>query len=193
MALAGQDLGTFLERSGLGRPRPCLVGASLGGLSILMSDAARGVASAIVLVDITPRMELAGVHRIVSFMQRTAASGFATLQEASAAVARCVFQVAACFRRPCDNAHGAVRGGNSYQQHRNREPRTQEQLQSLRKVLRQQEDGRWRWHWDPAFISGPKVWHAQRVLPCPQAVPFPSPMHARVSGKDGSGGCRGRC
>merc|ERR1719238_159028 len=128
----GKDLGTFLERSGLAKHRPCLVGASLGGLSILMSDAARGVASAIVLVDITPRMELAGVHRIVSFMQRTAASGFATLQEASAAVA-------------------------SYQQHRNREPRTQEQLQSLRKVLRQQEDGRWRWHWDPAFISGPKA------------------------------------
>src|SRR3546814_13593420 len=27
-------------------------------------------------------------------------------------------------------------------------------LDGLRKNLRQGDDGRWRWHWDPAFLSG---------------------------------------
>lgn len=85
-----QDLGRFLRASNLASRAPCLVGASLGGLSILMSKPARRAASSVVLVDITPRMEIEGVHRIVSFMHRTAEAGFASLEEASETVARYV-------------------------------------------------------------------------------------------------------
>src|SRR5699024_7411926 len=48
--------------------RPVIVGASLGGLtSMLALGTGRDVARALVLVDVTPRIEAAGVERIGEF------------------------------------------------------------------------------------------------------------------------------
>ncbi len=101
------------------------VGASLGGMTGLHAvDAAPERFSALVLVDITPRPAAAGVSRILEFMAKDAERGFATLDDAADAIA-------------------------AYQPHR---PRPTD-LSGLSKNLRLGEDGRWRWHWDPAFLS----------------------------------------
>jgi pimeloyl-ACP methyl ester carboxylesterase len=107
---------------------PVVVGASLGGLSALLAegDIEPGCTSALVLVDITPRMEPDGVRRIVGFMLDRVEEGYGSLEEAAAAIAE-------------------------YQPHRP-PPRD---LQGLSKNLRQDPDGRWRWHWDPDFFLGP--------------------------------------
>lgn len=109
----------------IGRP-PVLVGASMGGMVGLISEGTLrpGRLRALVLVDIATQLEAAGVERIVGFMS-AAPDGFATLEEAADAIA-------------------------SYRPNRPR-PRN---LEGLRKNLRRGEDGRWRWHWDPAFLSG---------------------------------------
>jgi pimeloyl-ACP methyl ester carboxylesterase len=104
---------------------PVVVGASLGGMAA-MCAAGEGEArlfAGIVLVDVTPRLEPQGVTRIVSFMTNRP-DGFASLEEAADAIAAYREQRA----RPSD-------------------------LAGLAKNLRQGEDGRWRWHWDPKFIS----------------------------------------
>lgn len=107
----------------LGRPA-VLVGASLGGLaSLLASHAQPDIARAVVLVDVTPRLEQTGVLRVLSFM-RARPDGFASLEEAADAVA-------------------------AYQPQRRRAPSTD----GLRKNLRQGPDGRWRWHWDPELMA----------------------------------------
>jgi peroxiredoxin len=105
---------------------PVLVGASLGGLAALIAqgEAQPGPFSAVVLVDVTPRMEPNGVERIRSFMIEHLERGFATLDEAADAVA-------------------------AYQPQRVR----QRNLAGLEKNLRRGEDGRWRWHWDPRFMQ----------------------------------------
>jgi len=110
----------------LERP-PALVGASLGGLAALAVQVARTVRlSALVLVDITPRLEETGVARILEFM-RASPDGFASLDEAADAVA-------------------------AYLPHR---PRPAD-LSGLEKNLRRGEDGRLRWHWDPKLVTGAK-------------------------------------
>lgn len=118
-----QDLLAVLGQ--LDRP-PVLVGASLGGITGLMvaGEEKADAFAALVLVDIAPRMEAAGVQRIVEFM-RTHLDGFASLGEAASAVA-------------------------SYLSHR---PPPKD-LTGLRKNLRLGEDGRYRWHWDPRFVLG---------------------------------------
>lgn len=101
------------------------VGASLGGMTGLHAVAeAPEHFSALVLVDITPRPAPAGVGRILEFMAKDAEHGFASLDEAADAIA-------------------------AYQPHR---PRPAD-LSGLSKNLRLGSDGRWRWHWDPAFID----------------------------------------
>ena len=106
--------------------RPAMVGASLGGLTgLLVEGRATGTFRSLVLVDITPRMETEGVDRILAFMEETMGRGFGSLEEAADAVA-------------------------AYNPHR---PRTND-ASGLAKNLRQDEDGRWRWHWDPAFLTG---------------------------------------
>lgn len=101
------------------------VGASLGGMTGLHAvDAAPDRFSALILVDITPRPAAAGVSRILEFMAKDAADGFATLDDAADAIA-------------------------AYQPHR---PRPTD-LSGLAKNLRLGDDGRWRWHWDPAFLD----------------------------------------
>jgi pimeloyl-ACP methyl ester carboxylesterase len=95
--LADTMLGVWRE---LGMPL-AVVGASLGGL-ISMAAVGRADAppiSALVLVDIAPRMEEAGVERIVSFM-RARPEGFASLEEAAQ-------QIAAYRGRPMD---GSIEG-----------------------------------------------------------------------------------
>ncbi|MCO5312959.1 MAG: alpha/beta hydrolase [Microthrixaceae bacterium] len=106
--------------------KPVVVGASLGGLAGLLAAGSYSPDSfaALVLVDITPRPETVGVNRVVGFMLDRAEEGFATLDEAADAVGR-------------------------YNPHR---PRPTD-LSGLRKNLRLGEDGRWRWHWDPALFN----------------------------------------
>lgn len=108
---------------------PVLVGASLGGISGLMAShlGAPGLLAGLVLVDITPHMDPEGVDKVQGFMAERMHEGFATLDEAADAIA-------------------------AYLPHRKR-PRS---LQGLAKNLRQGTDGRYRWHWDPAFIDGPR-------------------------------------
>jgi pimeloyl-ACP methyl ester carboxylesterase len=101
------------------------VGASLGGMTGLHAvDTAPERFAALVLVDITPRPAKAGTTRILEFMADRAVEGFASLDEAADAIA-------------------------AYQPHR---PRPTD-LSGLAKNLRLGEDGRWRWHWDPAFLD----------------------------------------
>jgi pimeloyl-ACP methyl ester carboxylesterase len=109
--------------------RPTLVGASLGGLSALSavgdSEEDHPVASALVLVDVAPHTEEAGRDRIGQFMLEHMHDGFGTLDEVADAI-------------------------QAYNPHR---PRPSD-LSGLRKNLRTGADGRWYWHWDPAFMLG---------------------------------------
>jgi pimeloyl-ACP methyl ester carboxylesterase len=123
-AFAG-DVLAIVDR--IGTP-PALVGASLGGLASLAAigeHTDREVARALVLVDVAPRMEEQGRLRIGAFMMEHMDDGFGSLDEVADAIQR-------------------------YNPHR---PRPTD-LNGLQKNLRQRENGRWYWHWDPAFIGG---------------------------------------
>ena len=104
---------------------PVLVGASMGGLTALqiIGSHSKPVASALVLVDIVPRIEKDGAERILRFMNGHP-EGFATIEEAAAAVA--AYNPARA--RP-QNATG------------------------LMKNLRATPAGRLRWHWDLKFLE----------------------------------------
>jgi non-heme chloroperoxidase len=107
----------------LGEP-PVLVGASLGGITALTAAGEHPtLARAIVLVDVVVRVEPSGVERIRKFMTANP-QGFASLDEVADAIAE-------------------------YNPLRPR-PRS---LDGLRKNVRLGEDGRWHWHWDPAFMN----------------------------------------
>jgi len=100
-----------------------LVGASLGGITSLVAAGEHpGLARGLVLVDVVVRLEPEGVTRINDFMTAHA-DGFASLEEVADAIA----------------AYNPLR----------RRPRN---LEGLRKNVRQRSDGRWYWHWDPAFV-----------------------------------------
>jgi pimeloyl-ACP methyl ester carboxylesterase len=113
-----------------GKP-PVVIGASLGGIASLLAAGEAQAAgrapifAALVLVDITPRVDLTGVAKVQGFMRAHAGDGFASVEEAADAVA-------------------------AYLPHRPR-PRSTE---GLKKNLRLHPDGRWRWHWDPRFLDG---------------------------------------
>ncbi|WP_067571869.1 alpha/beta fold hydrolase [Nocardia acidivorans] len=109
----------------LGKPG-FVVGASMGGLTGLIASAHphHERMTGLVLVDVVPRPEVKGVERVISFLGSNP-EGFASLEEAADAVA-------------------------AYLPHRRR-PRNPEGLQ---RNLRQREDGRWYWHWDPAMLGG---------------------------------------
>ncbi|WP_258570809.1 alpha/beta fold hydrolase [Flavimaribacter sediminis] len=108
--------------------KPVAVGASLGGISSLIAQDLSGqdLLAGLVLVDVTPRMRRDGVEKILGFMGARAHEGFTSLEEAADTI-------------------------SAYLPNRNR-PKS---LSGLSKNLRRGEDGRYRWHWDPAFISGP--------------------------------------
>jgi len=117
-----------------------IIGASLGGVAALF---AQGLAQTqlfrgLVLVDITPEIDIDGARRIIAFMSDYP-DGYASLDEAAAAIA-------------------AYRGG-----------RGAPSPQGLARVLRQDDDRRWRWHWDPrildirrAMLTDPAAAHAYR-------------------------------
>src|SRR4051794_36630907 len=78
------DLAAIVQRY----PNPVLVGASLGGLTSLVGiGEGRITARGIVLVDVAPKLEVAGTERIGSFMREHAETGFADLDAVAAAVA----------------------------------------------------------------------------------------------------------
>jgi pimeloyl-ACP methyl ester carboxylesterase len=104
-------------------PLPILVGASMGGLCSLLAQDRAAPYRALVLVDVTPRWEAAGMQRIRSFMEAFP-EGFSSFQQASDAIA-------------------------SYLPQR-RERKTPGQLAAL---LRAGPVGRLHWHWDPRLLS----------------------------------------
>lgn len=112
-----------------------LVGASLGGLSCLLAagEPPAVATGGLVLVDVSARMEQSGIAAIRAFMEGTV-GGFATLDEAADAVAR-------------------------YMPHR---PRPQD-VSGLRHNLRHTDDGRLRWHWDPAILDARRVGADERL------------------------------
>jgi pimeloyl-ACP methyl ester carboxylesterase len=66
--------------------KPVLVGASMGGLTGLMAQANDNVFSALVLVDVTPRWEAAGMQRILDFMNAFP-TGFDSYEHAAEVIA----------------------------------------------------------------------------------------------------------
>ena len=115
------DLGSILDE--LCKPT-ILIGASLGGITSLLylgerkSSWVRGL----VLVDVTPRINPAGVQRILVFMTANP-DGFASIADAAVAV-------------------------RAYNPGRTRTASTSGLATNLRK-----RDGRYFWHWDPAFFD----------------------------------------
>ncbi|WP_404861963.1 alpha/beta fold hydrolase [Georhizobium sp. MAB10] len=116
--------------------RPIVVGASLGGLASLLAEGRAGndLLGGLVLVDVTPRMDPDGIRRIHGFMGERMSEGFATLEEAAAAISAYL----PARRKPAS-------------------------LSGLAKNLRRGDDGRYRWHWDPAFMGGPRPVNFERA------------------------------
>jgi pimeloyl-ACP methyl ester carboxylesterase len=132
-----------LLRMAAAQPQPpILVGASMGGLLgiVLAGEVRPTPLRALVLVDITPRWETAGVERILAFMQAHP-DGFANYTEAAEQIAVYLPQ--------------------------RRERKSEEQLRPL---LREGADGRLRWHWDPALLAGGVVQESERYQPRLQAA-----------------------
>lgn len=105
--------------------KPFIVGASLGGVAGLLANALaeKEISRALVLVDVAPRSNPAGIARILDFMAASP-DGFASLEEAAAAVA-------------------------AYQPQR----KQRSDHRGLQKNLRQRDNGRWYWHWDPRALE----------------------------------------
>lgn len=108
----------------LGKP-PVLVGASLGGVSAILTEgnSDRVVSSGLVIVDITHQSNPKGIERIKDFMM-SGIGGFESLEAAAQAIA-------------------------AYTPNRKRKVNPA----GLQKVLRLGADGRWHWHWDPRFMQ----------------------------------------
>ena len=101
---------------------PVLIGASTGGLlSMLVAASPPPAVQAVVLVDISTRPQMEGVQEVRAFMG-SARDGFASMEEAAAAVAAYLPLRA----RPNDTT-------------------------GLSRNLRLR-NGRYYWHWDPAFF-----------------------------------------
>ena len=117
------DLEALIDE--LGGRRPVLVGASMGGgTSLVAVGEDRVDATALVLVDIAPRIAPGGVSKINDFMSARP-EGFDSLDEVADAIA-------------------------GYQPHRTRPTN----LAGLAKNVRLGDDGRYHWHWDPRFHGG---------------------------------------
>jgi pimeloyl-ACP methyl ester carboxylesterase len=108
---------------------PLVIGASMGGAGSLVAQGVvvRQLFRGLVLVDITPDVDMEGGKRIIAFMAAHP-DGYATLEGAAEAI-------------------GAYRGG-----------RGRPSPAGLTRVLRQGDDGRWRWHWDPRILDVRKTW-----------------------------------
>ncbi len=127
-----EDLKCVVEQ--LGGKRPVLVGASMGGgVSLVAIGEDHIDCTALVLVDIGPRIEPEGTKKIQEFMGQ-APDGFESLDAVAEAIA-------------------------SYQPHRKR-PRN---LDGLAKNIRLGPDGRYHWHWDPKFRAGRRDLEKRRI------------------------------
>ncbi len=107
-------------------PRPAmLVGASLGGITSLLYAESGDMSrvSGIVLVDIVARIESEGARRIGNWMVSTS-DGFDSLEDVAAAIQAYTPQRKRSWTR-----------------------------ESLLRIVREHPDGRYRWHWDPRFMS----------------------------------------
>ncbi len=127
--------------------KPALVGASLGGMTSLLTEgeSPQPVSSAVVLVDITPRVEQQGVDRIRAFMTARP-EGFDSLEEVADTIA-------------------------AYLPHR---PRPKD-LSGLTKNLRKGPEGRYHWHWDPQLISPARLRRdPERMLAAARALRVPT-------------------
>ena len=104
--------------------KPVLIGASMGGIcSIIALHRLPTLAKALVLVDVSPRMEKKGVDRIFDFMSEKP-NGYASLQEVQDAVTAYL---------PQRKNRGSLKG--------------------LQKNLRRLPNGNWGWHWDPKMLE----------------------------------------
>jgi pimeloyl-ACP methyl ester carboxylesterase len=115
-----EDLALVLEQLDAGPA--ALVGASMGGNTSLAAIGEGKVnASALVLVDIAPRIRSAGGEKVGEFMEQKP-DGFDTLDQVADAIA-------------------------NYQPHRQRK----RNLDGLAKNVRLGADGKYHWHWDPRY------------------------------------------
>jgi non-heme chloroperoxidase len=131
----------------LGNKRPVLVGASMGGgISLVAVGEDRVDATALVLVDIAPRIEKQGVDRITAFMSQRP-EGFDSLEEIADAI-------------------------SSYQPHRKRP----KDVQGLAKNVRLAANGKYRWHWDPQLHPGRYDFdqRQQRLEACARRLTLPT-------------------
>lgn len=140
-----EDLCSLLQE--LGNSRPVLVGASMGGgTSLVAVGEDRVDATALVMVDIAPRVEPEGVQKIGAFM-RQRPDGYDSLEQVAAAI-------------------------GAYQPHR-KPPRD---LSGLAKNLRLDAHGKYRWHWDPRFLIGPRDLEKRvaRLEACARSLTLPT-------------------
>ena len=133
----------------LGKPA-AIVGASMGGIlgiSIAGDESTKSLCWALVMVDIGIYPNASGAQEIVDFM-RSGNNGYASLDDAAKAV-------------------------SEYLPHRKKPPDNS----GLEKNLRKKEDGRYYWHWDPAFLDtrddeiNEKYKHKRRVFAENLSVP----------------------
>ena len=115
---------------------PLIIGASMGGVAALVAQGTvdTQLFRGLVLVDITPDIDVEGARRIITFMSVNP-DGYADLDEAAEAIA--------AYRGP-ERGKASSRG--------------------LSRVLRQGNDGRWRWHWDPRILDARSGWLADPKL-----------------------------
>lgn len=111
--------------------RPVAVTASYAGITSLLAEGAHfrstgnNLLAGFFIVDMALTNDTEGARKVAAFMLSHAATGFASVEEASETVA-------AYLGRPRPKNPGG-----------------------LQKNLRRGPDGRWRWHWDPRFMDGP--------------------------------------
>lgn len=131
----------------LGIQRPVLVGASMGGGTSLVAVGEDQVdASALIMVDIAPRIETKGVDNIQAFMSQKP-EGFTSLEEVAEAIA-------------------------AYQPQRVRPKR----LDGLAKNVRLGSDGKYYWHWDPLYRAGQRDLgrRQERLEACARRLTLPT-------------------
>jgi non-heme chloroperoxidase len=117
-----------------------------GGVSLVAVGEDRVDATALVLVDIAPRIEKRGVDRITAFMSQRP-EGFDSLEEIAEAI-------------------------SNYQPHRRRT----KDLQGLAKNVRLAPNGKYRWHWDPQLHPGRHDLNErqQRLEACARGLELPT-------------------